>query len=108
MSSSDARKGQNEAWFREINERLEDRATARAGDGEFEVVCECSREECVDRIAISIADYEGVRADAKAFVLMPTHVDPSCERVVSTTATYVVVEKFGEAGVVAETQDPRG
>jgi hypothetical protein len=102
----DVRKGQNEAWFRELNERLEDRATT--GEGRvFDVVCECSRAECADRIAMSLADYEAVRANARTFVLLSAHVDPSCERVVSTTDGYVVVEKFGDAALVAEVQNPR-
>ena len=107
-SVRDIRKGQNEAWFRELNERLADRAaeqtTLRNG---FEVVCECSQEECTERITISIASYEAVRADAKTFLVVPSHSDPSCERVVASMDDYDVVEKFGAAGLVAEIEDPR-
>lgn len=106
--TSDARKGENEAWFRELNERLEERAarTNRA-DQTFEVVCECAWEECTQRIAISFSAYEAVRSEPKAFVVVPGHLDPTCEREVAAYDRYQVVEKFGEAGEVADVENPR-
>ena len=104
----DARKGANEAWFREVNERLEDRAADREAASEtFEVVCECAREECTERIAITFADYEAVRSQPTRFVVLSGHVDPSCERICSSTGGYEVVEKFGDAGLVARIENPR-
>jgi hypothetical protein len=107
MSESEARKGQNEAFFREVNERLEDRAAAGTAGPVFTAVCECAREECVDRIEISFESYERIRADAKTFMIAPGHSDPTCERVVSWRAGYEIVEKLGDAGAVAEQEDPR-
>jgi hypothetical protein len=37
--------GQNEVWFRDLNERLERRALEKLGGETFEVVCECDRED---------------------------------------------------------------
>jgi hypothetical protein len=104
----DVRKGQNEAWFREINERLEDRAATklRLTEG-FHIVCECSAEECAERIEISFADYETLRANAKTFAIMPGHSDPACERTVASRDSYNVVEKLGEAALVAVVENPR-
>jgi hypothetical protein len=105
---SDARKGANEALFRDVNERLERRALARLPDEErFEILCECEHEECTERIAIAFSAYESVRARPTAFVVLPGHVDPTCERVVASLPGGSVVEKFGEAGEVAEDADPR-
>ena len=102
------RKGANEAWFREVNERLEDRAVDKGpASDSFEIVCECAREECTQRIAISFADYEAVRGSATRFVVLNGHIDQSCERVVSSTPAYDVVEKFGDAGEVAQIENPR-
>ena len=107
------RKGANEGWFRELNERLELRAAERTtagvseAAGVFEIVCECGREECTERIATSFAEYESVRQNPRAFILRPGHADPGCERVVSSAGGYEVVEKFGDAGRVAEIEDPR-
>jgi hypothetical protein len=104
----EARKGENEAWFREVNERLEERAEKLSRTAEtFEVVCECAREECTERIAVSFRDYEAVRDDPKRFLVIPGHVDPTCERVVGAREGFQVVEKLGEAGVTAEVENPR-
>jgi hypothetical protein len=106
--TSDARKGENEAWFRELNELLEERAarTNRA-DETFEIVCECAREECTQRIPISFAAYEAVRSESTTFVVMPGHLDPTCERMVSDYDRFQVVEKFGESGELADVENPR-
>jgi hypothetical protein len=109
MATSGVRKGENEARFRGVNERLERRAAVAAiapPDG-FEIVCECAVEECTERIEISFAEYERVRDNPRAFVVVPGHADPDCERVLSSRDGYEVVEKYGEAGVVAELADPR-
>jgi RNA-binding protein YhbY len=104
----DARKGVNESLFRDVNERLERRAIAKLNDTErFEVLCECDREECTERIMISFAAYEAVRARPRAFIVVTGHTDPTFEHVAVEHGTYAVVEKFGEAGEVAEIQNPR-
>jgi hypothetical protein len=104
----EVRKGLNESWFREVNERLEQRADAQGAAEAFQVLCECEREDCAERITITIADYERVRTDPRAFVVLPTHVDAEVEQqVVSTHGDYVVVQKLGNAGLVAEIENPR-
>ncbi len=103
-----ARKGQNEAWFRELNERLEQRAVAVLGQSDaFQIVCECSAEECTNRIMIAFEEYERVRSEPVRFVLFPDHFDPSCEVVVAEGDEYEIVEKFGDAAEQAELEDPR-
>jgi hypothetical protein len=102
------RKAANEHWFRELNELLEHRAVESAtSDGPFEIVCECANEECTERIPISVAAYEAIRANATTFAVVPGHQDPTVERIVETTEHYDVVEKLGEAGAVAEIENPR-
>ena len=64
-------------------------------------------EECTERIEISFGEYESVRANPRAFVVVAGHADPECERVVAVRDGYEVVEKYGDAGVVAELEDPR-
>jgi hypothetical protein len=104
----EVRKGANESWFRDLNERLEDRAAAGKGsDGRFEIVCECAQEECTERITMLFSEYENVRTSPKSFVVVPGHTDPTSERIISSTGAYDVVEKFGEAGLVAEVENPR-
>ena len=104
----DARRGQNEAWFRELNERLEERSLDEpSAETSFEIVCECALEECAERIVIDFGEYEEVRAHPTRFILVRGHRDPSIERMVARTRTYEVVEKIGVAAVVAEEEVPR-
>ena len=98
----------NEDWFRELNELLEQRAAGRAASqGPFEIVCECAREECTERILISFSEYEAIRAKATTFAVLPAHQDPRVERIVISKEHYVVVEKFGEAAALARVENPR-
>jgi len=97
----------NESLFRELNERLEQRAVDRGPGATFEMVCECAREECTLRISILVAEYEEVRSEPTEFIVVTGHADPAVERVVDSTDGYDVVEKHGEAAVVAEVENPR-
>jgi hypothetical protein len=111
MSDREARKGENESWFREVNERLEDRVLEARGfdpDATMEIVCECAREECTERVAISLADYEQVRTSPLSFIVLPGHAELDYERVLASGAGYEVVEKLGDAALAAEAEDPRG
>jgi hypothetical protein len=106
--TSDARKAQNEVWFREVNERLEARAIERGADeASFEIVCECSREECTERLCISYVTYECVRENPTYFILASDHRDPAIERLLSEHNGYEIVEKTGPSAIVANNDDPR-
>lgn len=101
---------QNEALYREVNERI--RAHAREqlpGEAEhlYEFICECSNIDCNLLLGLPLGDYERVRADARRFIVAPGHHLPDIERVVEQRAGYSVVEKEGEAGEVAERLDER-
>ena len=104
----ETRKALNESLFREVNERLEDRAAGRERLSDtFETVCECAREDCNERITISFADYEAVRRSPTGFVVVHGHGDPTVERVERSTGNYDIVEKVGEPGLVARIENPR-
>jgi hypothetical protein len=97
----------NEALLREANE-----AIARGlwpGDSERLVRfrCECAQIECNEAIELTSADYEAVRANGRRFVLIEGHQHPDVETVVDPHRGYVVVEKVGIGGAVAEEHDPR-
>jgi len=101
------RVGHNEALFRDVNERIE--AGHWPGDGGDPIAfrCECSRLGCNLLLELSLAAYEEVRAFPRRFLVVPGHELPDVERVVRRERGYVVVEKVGEAGRVAEASDPR-
>ena len=110
MDERTRRIGQNEALFREVNERVKDlNETFELVLDERSIVCECGNETCIEQISISPKDYEAVRADPAQFVVVPGHETPDLEEVVAERNGYAIVRKL--AGVpeeIAERLDPRG
>jgi hypothetical protein len=106
--SRDDRLARNEALFRQVNERLKDVSellgTADSGP---EFVCECADEGCTERIRLSLAEYERLRANPRRFVVLAGHERAELERVVDDRGRYRVVAKIGVPGAVAEDTDPR-
>jgi hypothetical protein len=88
----------NEAFFRALNERLEELTP----DSELSVVvCECADEDCAQRLTLTHAEYEAVRADATQFVIAHGHFVPEIEIVVYRTDRFEVVRKLGAGAQVA-------
>lgn len=111
MSEPERRKAMNEVVFREVNERIEglQRRFALAEDEPLQIVCECDRLDCHERVSMPLESYELLRAEAACFVVVPGHEDHSVEDVVDSSAGYVVVRKHaGEPREIAEENDPRG
>jgi hypothetical protein len=99
-----AKGARNQALWRHVNERVE-KLLDDAANPEF--ICECADLDCTVKLPMTIAEYEAVRASSVRFPIAPGHSFPEFERVVEDNGDYVVVEKFGEAGVLAEQLDPR-
>ena len=111
MDDAQERRVKNETLFREVNERVDELAVGLA-DGEPDAfltgfICECGRDNCVELVQISHAQYETVRSDPRRFVILPGHEDVEAERVVDRRGRYWVVQKFGEASEIAIDHDPR-
>ena len=104
-SRSQERLARNEAFFREVNERIND--TAVRSDNGYEFLCECADPECTERITLTSEDYEWVRANSTRFVLARGHVAREIEHVVEREGDHVVVEKLGDAGRIATKLNPR-
>lgn len=101
------RKAKNEALFREVNDRIEEAATAFHVPDEAEFVCECGQGDCTRMMSLTLREYERVRSHGKRFAILPGHEMPEIERVVEQTDRYAVVEKIGAAGRMVEALDPR-
>ena len=69
-------------------------------------VCECSQDTCAERVQVALSVYEAVRADPRGFILLPGH-ENQVERVVERVDGFLIVEKEGVAGRIAEANDPR-
>jgi hypothetical protein len=111
LESSDVRgdrAARNEALFRRVNERVEEVNKAFEpilDDADF--ICECADVECMEKVRMTLADYEALRSVPTRFVVRPGHVLPAEERVVEEQKGYLVVEKVGRAGERAAELDPR-
>jgi hypothetical protein len=104
----EARKAENEGLFRDVNERLEDTAIRwGAAESRIAFLCECADLDCVDRVELTVPQYEHVRADGTQFVVALGHADPEVEVVSETFPDFEVVTKLGEAATRAEADDPR-
>jgi hypothetical protein len=102
--SRDERVARNEAVSREINEAIEAATPPTASDQHLRMVCECGLENCDRVIAITLAEYEQVRQDARTFAVVNEHVLV----VVGGTERFTVVQKReGAPAEVAESTDPR-
>jgi hypothetical protein len=100
------RLARNEIAFREVNERIQEMAVSLGGD-DYEFVCECSARGCIERVNLTRSQYEHIRAEGTRFFVVPGHENVAVEEVVETQPTYLVVEKDGHAGIVADMADPR-
>lgn len=99
---------ENEVRFRALNERLRARAgTWEGSEGELNLVCECGDEDCVTAIALSVREYEAVRAVETQFVVSPGHERVEVEDVVGGGEKWSIVRKRGEAAAIASGADPR-
>ena len=111
MPQTEAREvrfARNQALFRAANERIQainETFGAALDDADF--LCECSDTGCDERIALTMAEYEHVRASGTRFFVRPGHEIEAIERGVEETERFAVVEKAGLAAEVVAAVDPR-
>ena len=106
MGSTVERKAENEAIFRDANERIRAIRGELNIDGKTPFFCECDDASCRELILLDLHEYEAVRADATFFSLSPGHPHDSGP-VVREHDTYLVVAKGGAARRIALETDPR-
>jgi hypothetical protein len=97
--SHEERMAENEALFRDLNERKVE--WLRGGLQAAGFRCECWRIDCGVRIHLSEREWQEVRSRAERFAVAPEHVEPDVEEVVKKYQHFWIVEKHGEAGDVA-------
>ena len=89
MADREARLAQNEALFREMNERVQVSVVASGGEEEpFVVVCECGNIECLERMRLTAAEYGDAHAHPAQFVVVDGHVANDVEDVVARRAIH--------------------
>ena len=109
MDDHQRRIGENEVIFHEVNERGRDsQETFEPERGDAGVVCECGNASCVDRIRMTLAEYEQLRSDPTHFAIRPGHEVPDVEVIVRREGRYDVVRKLpGGPEELAISTDPR-
>lgn len=107
MDERERRLAQNEALFREVNERVEALGHHLGPDASYEFVCECANPDCTFRITLPLPIYESVREHSTQFVVLPLHYTPEVEDLVVKEDAYWIVRKTGDAGELADRLDPR-
>jgi hypothetical protein len=88
------RVGRNEAFFREVNERVRDVNEAFSdltGRGDF--VCECGDASCVQGITLTMDEYRAVRAQPELFAIAVGHEMLDVEDVVDSNDRFTIVRK---------------
>jgi hypothetical protein len=100
----------NEAAFRKANEDISTTAEALGVDMPVPLICECADPSCKEIIKLRLEDYAEVRAHPRRFLNAPGHhvAAHGVADVVAEREGYVIVEKRGYAGEVAERLDERG
>ena len=101
----------NEAFFREINERVQELERERLDETDarvqWEFLCECGQETCAEPVKMTRAEYEAARSDPIRFAVLPGHENPEVERILERTDRFVVVAKVPGERAIARAADPR-
>jgi hypothetical protein len=102
---TEERVARNDALFRDANERIKTFAVEidlRTDPVPF--ICECADTRCKEIVRLSLDEYEHVRSNPRWFINVPGHqvAARGAATVVERHSEYVVVEKVGHAGEVAE------
>jgi formate-nitrite transporter family protein len=88
-----ARLAENQAYFREVNERIGGQARLLEGDEHlYRFLCECSNASCHVSVSVSLAEYREVRAHPGRYLLIPGHERLEVERIVLRTERFAVSE----------------
>jgi hypothetical protein len=96
----------NQSTFREANERIESAAVDMSLTDLVPFICECAEPTCTEIVQLKLKDYEAIRQDPRRFFNATGHerlsVDAGAGVVVERRGRFVIVDKVGLAGEVAE------
>jgi hypothetical protein len=107
VTGREERIAQNEALFREVNERVRDVTNEFGELNDAEFVCECGDRGCIERVRLRLDEYEAVRKSPTYFLVKRGHEIPDVETVIEDHGAFVVVAKHTKAADIAVETDPR-
>ena len=97
----------NEALFRAANERMSDWEERHENQGSELYHCECADLDCLEKVQLTKADYEHVRADSAHFLVVAGHDRPDIETVIESRDGWALIEKNPDVHALVEKTDPR-
>ena len=93
------REAQNQALFRQVNERIHEVLESLGDDGRpGEFVCECGRIDCATMMQLTQEEYEAARAGGERFIVVPGHEHSGIDQVYARHEGFVVVGTLPPAG----------
>jgi hypothetical protein len=95
------RAARNEVIFRDANEDIEEARSQLGVEGRTPYVCECEAEDCTELLLLSTDEYGRARAAPRRFVIAAGHPTRQ-SRLVEDGGGFVIVEKHGLSGAIAE------
>jgi hypothetical protein len=115
MADAIERNAETQNLYREVNERVAEVNSQFAGGvapGKsselIELFCECGQQDpCDERVNVTAATYERVRADPTTFILLPGHGVAAVEDVIERGEGFLIARNFGRAADIARAADPR-
>ena len=95
------RQARNEGLMRTVNERIaaiDERAVGWSDPSHlFDFQCECGKiSGCTERVLMTLAEYDRVRAQRDRFAVVPGHETDEIEHVVERDARFLIVDKRDE------------
>ncbi|GAC1391151.1 MAG: hypothetical protein NVSMB46_02610 [Candidatus Saccharimonadales bacterium] len=105
---AEQRQIENEVVFRKANEQIQtdfkklEMMAKNEGEGSLKIeddmilhfICECSDDNCRERIATSYSTYIKLHKNRSHFIVKPGHATKSLEKVIAKKSKYNVVDKY--------------
>jgi CheY-like chemotaxis protein len=98
---------ENEARFSNETVSVAGEDAHLIGKDALAILCECGDRSCHEPLVMNVDEYEQIRSQPAQFAVIAGHELPIAERVVVRHEHYLIVEKYGAAGMVADAADPR-
>ena len=92
MVLHEGRVRENQAVFREVNQRIAEISRLEQ-ESMSDFLCECGNETCATTVTLDLSEYEAVRHDSGSFLVEPGHGVDGLNRVIERRGSYDVVKQ---------------
>jgi hypothetical protein len=95
----------NQILLREVNERVAE-VVSSWNDPSPEFLCECSTNDCTERVSLSLVEYARVRSSPNLFVIHPGHECLDVDQVVERGDGFTLVVKTKHVDLALSSHHP--